>query len=86
MSILCQNEENPVKFNEAQKAVLSDFDEGKHAHLVNSDPRSFNAVSLSDPPTNFMLSHLSANKGACELSAASAAIEEIQQEIRSRTA
>jgi hypothetical protein len=77
-----------MNFNEAQQAVLRDYDDGKHAHLVEADPRSDAVSEIQDPLLHFMLENTSrplkpANK-PCEIVASIAASASIQLEIISR--
>lgn len=77
-----------MNFNEAQRAFLRDYDDGKYAHLVHADPRSEAVISVQDPLFHFMLEHTSqplkpANR-PCEIVASIAASASIQLELISR--
>ena len=76
-----------MKFNEAQQAVLADYGDGKHAHLITqTQTQIYTAIGELDDPVPFaLIDHLSNSSRPCELSAANSVLDQIQQEIRSRS-
>lgn len=77
-----------MKFNEAQRAVLRDYDDGKHAHLVDADSQSFAVNSVHDPVLHLLLTNASeavfpANK-PCEIVSSILVLETLKLEITSR--
>lgn len=70
-----------MRFNEAQRAFLTDYDDGKYAHLLESDPRSYSVTSVPDPLFHFMLDAaaepIEPVTRPCEIAASIAALDAI---------
>lgn len=77
-----------MHFNEAQKAVLTDYDEGKYAHLISNDPRSFSVTSIKDPALHLLLANaqdpIAPAVRPCELVSSIVVLDALKLELNSR--